>query len=89
MELESLTGEPWEELARREGDGIAVSLMWDRRRDTLTVVVGDAAWGESFALHVEAAEALEVFEHPYAYAAFRGVDYHGAAPADEPEPAYA
>jgi hypothetical protein len=58
------------ELAHRSSNGIEVHLLWNRADDTLVVTVsGDA--GESFELSVGSYEALEVFNHPYAYAAFR------------------
>jgi hypothetical protein len=59
------------ELAHRAGDGINVYLLWSPGDDTLAVTVLDEA-GESFELVVDPHEALEVFEHPYAYAAYRG-----------------
>jgi len=43
---------------------------WSPDDDALAVTVDEAS-GESFELVVEPAEALDVFEHPYAYAAFR------------------
>jgi len=72
-----------EELAQRESDGICVLLLWDRRRDTLSVLVRDERRGEAFALEVEEGEnALDLFYHPFAYAAFRGLEY-GLPLADE------
>jgi hypothetical protein len=59
------------ELAHRAGDGIDVYLFWNPSDDVLAVTVLDEA-GESFELVVDVHEALEVFEHPYAYAAYRG-----------------
>jgi hypothetical protein len=59
------------ELAHRAGDGIDVYLLWSPCDDSLAVTVLDEA-GESFELVVEPHEALETFEHPYAYAAYRG-----------------
>lgn len=64
------------ELARRGGDGIEVALLWDAATDTVAVQVVDHGDGESFELVVErGANALDVYLHPYAYAAWRGVDY--------------
>jgi hypothetical protein len=54
------------ELAFREANGIAVSLVWNRATDGLTVIVSDAAG--SFEIPAPAAKAMDVFEHPYAYA---------------------
>ena len=63
------------ELAHRSNNGIDVRLVWSPDDDTLAVTVADSG-GESFELVVDPAEALDVFEHPYAYAAFRGALEH-------------
>jgi hypothetical protein len=60
------------ELAHRRNGGIDIYLLWSPADDTLAVSVLDPAGG-SFELVVEAAEALEVFDHPFAYAEQRGV----------------
>lgn len=65
------------ELAHRSNNGIDVYLLWHPADDTLAVTVLDEA-GESFELVVDPGEALEVFEHPYAYAAFQGLFVHAA-----------
>jgi hypothetical protein len=57
------------ELDYRSNDGIEVWLLWRQAEDELVVVVSDERSGEFFELATEAREALEVFEHPYAYAA--------------------
>jgi hypothetical protein len=57
------------ELAYRESDGLQVSLLWDERHDWLTVSVLDTKNGESFALEAAREKALDVFHHPYSYAA--------------------
>ena len=58
------------ELAQRSNNGVHVSLLWSSVDDALTVAVRDEA-GESFELDCAPHEALDVFNHPYAYAAFR------------------
>jgi hypothetical protein len=58
-----------EELAYREADGIEVSLMRGREDGTLTVVCTDVRTGERLLLTPDPAKALDVFYHPYAYAA--------------------
>jgi hypothetical protein len=64
------------ELAHRSGDGIDVALVWHRPTDSLSVTVLDERSGAAFELVVETgAEALDVFDHPFAHAAWRGVDY--------------
>ena len=62
------------ELAYRENDGVAVTLSWNKTTNGLSVAVHDWRTDAAFELVVDAAEALDVFDHPYAYAAFRGVD---------------
>jgi hypothetical protein len=57
------------ELDRRTGDGIDVRLLWCQNGH-VTVAVTDTKTGEAFELPVREGErALEVFHHPYAYAA--------------------
>ena len=58
------------ELDRRTGDGIDVRLLWCQNGDQVTVAVTDTNTGEAFEVPVREGErALEVFHHPYAYAA--------------------
>ena len=57
-----------EELDYRESNGIAVSLLWQRLSNRLTVVVEDHRLGESFVLPARPDNVREVFHHPYAYA---------------------
>jgi hypothetical protein len=61
------------ELDRRQSDGIDVSLMWNRVSGALTVTVFDVKTGDYFELPAPAESALDVFRHPFAYAAHRGV----------------
>ena len=58
-----------QELDQRASNGLEVTLLWSRRSNRLTVAVHDTATGE--VLHVPALphNALDVFKHPYAYAA--------------------
>jgi hypothetical protein len=57
------------ELHHRSADGIEVSLLWSRVTNALTVAVEDSRSGVSFEVQAPADKALDVFEHPYAYAA--------------------
>ena len=57
------------ELAAREGDGIHVTLLWHPHENALTVSVEDTHAGRRFRLAVAPDRALDVFYHPYAYAA--------------------
>ena len=63
------------ELAYRANDGLEVSLLWSRADSSLTVIVTDTKTGDWFELAARPENALDVFYHPYAYAAFRGIDY--------------
>ena len=61
------------ELGSRTGDGIEVRLLWCQNDGHVTVTVTDTKTGEAFELPVREGErALDVFHHPYAYAALRG-----------------
>ena len=64
----------------RESNGISVSLFWNREDDSLTVCVFDAASESAFELEVGAASPLDVFNHPFAYAAHRGLLAEDGAP---------
>lgn len=69
------------ELAHRANDGIEVSLLWSRPTGRLAVVVSDTRAGETFELPAPPENALEVFYHPFAYAAAQGIRYELGAPA--------
>lgn len=56
------------ELAHRKSQDIEVSLLWDRDNDRLFVLVEDLRAGERFSLQTARDKALEVFNHPFAYA---------------------
>jgi hypothetical protein len=58
----------WTELAVREGDGLEVSLLWDRTGDRVKVVVVDTKLDQVFDLYVARAQALAAFNHPFVYA---------------------
>lgn len=71
---------PLRELDHRSHDGIDVRLLWSPRDDHVVVTVADRRTGERFELHVEDGESpLDVFRHPYAYAAWRRVEMRAAA----------
>ena len=60
------------ELHSRTSDGILVRLLWYPNDDQLSVAVNDTKTGETFELPIHPGErALDVFRHPYAYAAAR------------------
>jgi len=69
------------ELASRESNGITVSLFWTRSTNLVTVTVADAANDDYFELVLDEGEpALDVFNHPFAHAAARGLDFQTRHP---------
>jgi hypothetical protein len=65
------------ELDHRTSDGIDVRLLWCERDGRVLVAVSDAKTGEAFTVEVREGEsAMQVFNHPFAYA-----DRHVPAPA--------
>jgi hypothetical protein len=60
------------ELAHRRNDGLDVRLLWDSATDRVSVALHDSKNGDGFEVEVRPGErALDVFHHPFAYAAFR------------------
>jgi hypothetical protein len=60
------------ELAHRRNDGLDIRLLWDSATDRVSVALHDGKTGEGFEVEVGPGErALDVFHHPFAYAAFR------------------
>jgi hypothetical protein len=62
------------ELDHRFNDGIDVHLLWDQANDRLMVAVSDAKTGQAFEIPVAHHDAHDAFHHPYAHAAFQGID---------------
>jgi hypothetical protein len=69
-----------EELDQRVSAGFEISLLWLRRDNNLVVSIEDRKTGESFELPVSSDEALEVFNHPFAYVAARGTPRPSTGP---------
>lgn len=68
-------GGPIVELDERESDGVRITLAWNRATDRLVVLVWDERTAESFALDIaDGDDPYDVFNHPFAYAAFRERD---------------
>jgi hypothetical protein len=61
-----------QELAHRSTNGIEVSLLWSRGNDTVSVFVADGRSGNTLRIDARRDNALDVFNHPYAYAAADG-----------------
>jgi hypothetical protein len=72
------------ELMSRESNGITVRVLWSRATNLVTVAVADTVNHDYFELVLDEHEpALEVFNHPFAHAAARGLEFRARRP--EPE----
>lgn len=60
------------ELAYRTNDGMDVYLFWHGDTNRVILHVLDARTDESFELTVDGRDALDAFNHPYAFAARAG-----------------
>ena len=65
--VETLEREKLRELAHRAGDGFEVTLLWGEDDGRLKVVVRDWRTEERFEIDARADNALDVFNHPFAY----------------------
>jgi hypothetical protein len=73
------------ELDSRINDGILVRLLWCEPDGRLWVAVLDTKTGDSFGLDVRDDERpLDVFDHPYAYAAHHHVETRAGSLGPEP-----
>jgi hypothetical protein len=55
------------ELDRRSGGGIDVVLRWHPETDSVSIAVEDEKTGDRFEFEVAGDQALDAFEHPFAY----------------------
>jgi hypothetical protein len=63
------------ELDHRTDVWTDIWLLWRERDDRVVVAVANESTGERYRIEVRDSErALDVFHHPYAYAAMRGID---------------
>jgi len=69
----------WRELARREGDGLVVSLFWSKETDRVQVAIVDQMFDEELSVDVPGACALDAYYHPFAYAAGRSLEFSCAS----------
>jgi hypothetical protein len=70
------------ELHHRSSDGIDVRLLWSEHDGRVAVAVSDARTGEAFTVDVRPGDrAMDVFHHPFSYAAWRGAKARPAAEA--------
>jgi hypothetical protein len=73
MASSNISPQPYRELAHRVNDGLEVILFWQKLTDELTVTISDERSGAYFELAAAPDQALDVFNHPFAHAAFRGL----------------
>jgi hypothetical protein len=57
------------ELAHRTNDGIDVYLFWNQPSSHVTIRVVNERTSDGFELEVDGRDALDAFNHPFAYAA--------------------
>ena len=75
MTAEAILRTTRDDLATRVDNGVTVTLFWYRATDVASVTVEDPANAVHFELVVAENESpLDVFHHPFAYAAARGLD---------------
>lgn len=74
------------ELAHRTSGAIDVYLFWEQRTNHITVDVLDARTRDRFELNVDPPDALDAFNHPYAYATLRDTARHFGR---QPQPPHA
>jgi predicted lipase len=60
------------ELAHRTNDGIDVTLFWSKASNRVTISVLHTRSATALEFDVDGADALDAFNHPYAYAATSG-----------------
>jgi hypothetical protein len=66
-------------LASRKNAGIRATLLWAADTDAVAVLVRDDSTQDVFELVLEPEDnPMHVYEHPYACAAWRGIDYRTA-----------
>jgi len=75
MTATQFSDRPLRELAYRANDGLEVTLFWQPVTDELKVCVCDQKHGGYFEIRPEPDQALDVFYHPYSYAAHCDVHY--------------
>jgi hypothetical protein len=68
--MSTQTTEAMRELDSRVNDGLHVQLLWGQHDGRLAVSVTDMKTGVAFSVDVpDGARSLDVFHHPFAYAA--------------------
>ena len=63
------------ELAHRNNDGFDVTLFWSKASNRVTISVFHARCATALEFEVDGTDALDAFNHPYAYAATGGAGH--------------
>jgi hypothetical protein len=72
------------ELASRESNGITVQMLWSRSTNLVTIAVADVRNNEYFELILDERDrAMDVYNHPFAHAAARGIEFGVIEPSPE------
>jgi hypothetical protein len=74
QELTSTTRTRMRELAHREGSDVDVSLFWRPEDNSLLLLLVEVPTGVVFEIPVEPQDAMDAFNHPYAYLPARTAD---------------
>lgn len=73
MQIETLTST--RELHSRISEGLQIRLLWCEENGRVWVSVTDTKRGEWFSIEVrDRSRALDVFNHPFGYAAHYGIE---------------
>jgi len=73
------------ELHSRVNEGVHIRLLWCENDGRLAVAVTDTRSCEAFSIEIRDGEdALDVFHHPFAYAAWHGIKTPPARQPNEP-----
>ena len=67
MDIEPITTAKSRELAHRASSCVEVTLLWRKLDNALTLRLVELATGTEFEFGVRPEDALEAFNHPYAY----------------------
>ena len=72
------------ELHSRVNEGVHIRLLWCENDGRLAVAVTDTRSCEAFSIEIRDGEdALDVFNHPFAYAAWHGIKSSARSAIDE------
>lgn len=70
------------ELDRRTSDSIDVQLLWEPATNAVSIAVADERSGEVLHFGIDAADAMNAFLHPFAYALSARASAAGQSPFD-------